>query len=88
MIQHSAGSGKSYSITWLAHQLVELKKRGKPVFDSVVVVTDRNVLDRQIRDNIRKFAQVSAVVGAVTKGSGQLKTFLRQGKKNHHFHSA
>ena len=81
LIQHSAGSGKSYSITWLAHQLVELKKNGRPVFDSVVVVTDRNVLDRQIRDNIRKFAQVSAVVGAVTKGSGQLKTFLRQGRK-------
>ena len=81
LIQHSAGSGKSNSITWLAHQLVELKKGGQPVFDSIIVVTDRTVLDKQIRDNIRQFAQVSAVVGAVTQGSGQLRGFIEQGKK-------
>jgi type I restriction enzyme R subunit len=51
------------------------------MFDSVVIVTDRNVLDKQIRDNIRRFAQVSAVVGAVTQGSGQLREFIRQGKR-------
>ncbi len=81
LIQHSAGSGKSNSITWLAHQLVELQHAGKPVFDSVIVVTDRRVLDKQIRDNIKQFAQVSAVVGAVTQGSGQLRSFLREGKR-------
>lgn len=81
LIQHSAGSGKSNSITWLAHQLVELKEGDKPIFDSVIVVTDRRVLDKQIRDNIKQFAQVSAVVGAVTQGAGQLREFIRQGKK-------
>ncbi|WP_437230200.1 type I restriction endonuclease subunit R [Planctomicrobium sp. SH661] len=81
LIQHSAGSGKSNSITWLAHQLVEVQKDGKPVFDSVIVVTDRRVLDKQIRDNIKQFAQVAAIVGAVTQGSGQLRSFLREGKK-------
>jgi type I restriction enzyme R subunit len=102
LIQHSAGSGKSNSITWLAHQLVELKtgqvawepsnrvsRRNSvaesaaqaPVFDSVIVVTDRRNLDKQIRDNIKRFAQVSAVVGAVTEGSAQLRQFLQDGKK-------
>jgi len=81
LIQHSAGSGKSNSITWLAHQLVELKQGDKPIFDSVIVVTDRRVLDKQIRNNIRQFAQVSAVVGAVTQGSRQLREFILQGKK-------
>jgi len=81
LIQHSAGSGKSNSIAWLAHQLVELKKDGKTIFDSIIVVTDRKVLDKQIRDNIKQFAQVSAVVGAVTQGSGQLRKFIQDGKK-------
>ena len=60
LIQHSAGSGKSNSITWLAHQLVSLhdSTNTKPVFDSIIVVTDRKVLDKQIRDNIKQFAQV------------------------------
>lgn len=83
LIQHSAGSGKSNSITWLAHQLVSLhdKTNQNPVFDSVIVVTDRTVLDKQIRDNIRQFAQVNSVVEAITKGSKQLKTALEDGKK-------
>ncbi len=81
LIQHSAGSGKSNSIAWLAHQLVELKRQAKPVFDSIIVVTDRRVLDKQIRDTIKQFAQVSAVVGAVTQGSSQLRQFIEQGKK-------
>jgi type I restriction enzyme R subunit len=81
LIQHSAGSGKSNSITWLAHQLVELKREDKPIFDSVILVTDRKVLDKQIRDNIKQFAQVTAIVGAVTQGSGQLREFILQGKK-------
>ncbi len=83
LIQHSAGSGKSFSITWLAHQLVSLhnEQNTEPVFDSVIVVTDRRVLDKQIRANIKQFAQVSSVVEAIDKGSKQLKKALEEGKK-------
>ena len=81
LIQHSAGIGKSNSISWLAHQLIGLEKEGSSLFDTVIVVTDRRVLDKQLRDNIKRFAQVSSIVGAVTEGSGQLRTFLEQGKK-------
>jgi type I restriction enzyme R subunit len=59
LIQHSAGSGKSNSIAWLSHQLISLKKDDKEIFDSIIVITDRRVLDKQIRDTIRQFAQVS-----------------------------
>lgn len=67
LIQHSAGSGKSNSITWLAHQLVSLHnhENSDAIFDSVIVVTDRKILDKQIRDNIRQFAQVNKVVEAI-----------------------
>ena len=81
LIQHSAGSGKSNSIAWLGHQLIGLETGGKPTFDTVIVVTDRRNLDKQIRDTIKQFAQVSSVVGAVTEGSQQLRTYLQQGKK-------
>ena len=80
LIQHSAGSGKSNSIAWLAHQLIGLAKEGKPVFDSVIVVTDRRILDRQIRDTIRQFAQVGATVGHAER-SGDLRQFIESGKK-------
>ena len=80
LIQHSAGSGKSNSIAWLAHQLIGLAKHGEPVFDSVVVVTDRRILDRQIRDTIKQFAQVSATVGHARR-SGDLRRFIEGGKK-------
>jgi hypothetical protein len=72
LIQHSAGSGKSNSIAWLGHQLIGLETGGKPTFDTVIVVTDRRNLDKQIRDTIKQFAQVSSIVGAVTEGSQQL----------------
>jgi type I restriction enzyme, R subunit len=83
LIQHSAGSGKSNSITWLAHQLVSLHNstNTETVFDSIIVVTDRKVLDKQIRDNIKQFAQVAKVVEAIDKGSKQLKEALEDGKK-------
>ena len=81
LIQHSAGSGKSNSIAWLAHQAIELKKDGLPVFDTLIVVTDRRILDKQIRENIKQFAHVAAVVGAVTEGSKQLREFIEAGKK-------
>jgi type I restriction enzyme R subunit len=63
LIQHSAGSGKSNSIAWLAHQLIGLRSNEIPVFDSIIVVTDRRILDQQIRDTIKQFAQVGATVG-------------------------
>jgi type I restriction enzyme R subunit len=81
LIQHSAGSGKSNSIAWLAHQLVGLESGGDAIFDSVVVITDRTVLDKQIRDTIRSYAQVRSVVGAVTEGSAQLRHFIEAGKR-------
>lgn len=84
LIQHSAGSGKSNSIAWTAHQLVGLKPAGDPfgpdVFDSVIVVTDRRVLDKQIRNTIKQFAQVGSVVGHAER-SGDLRRMIEQGKK-------
>ena len=80
LIQHSAGSGKSNSIAWLAHQLIGLEKDGAVLFDSVVVVTDRRVLDRQIQDTIKQYAQVRSVVGHA-ESSSDLRTLLQQGKK-------
>jgi len=85
LIQHSAGSGKSNSIAWLTYQLIGMATGGSPIFDTVVVVTDRRVLDKQLRNTIKQFAQVSSVIGAVTGDSGsktkQLSDFLRSGKK-------
>ena len=80
LIQHSAGSGKSNSIAWLAHQLIGLERDDATVFDTVIVVTDRRILDRQIRDTIRQFAQVRSVVGPA-ETSGHLRTLLQEGKR-------
>jgi type I restriction enzyme R subunit len=80
LIQHSAGSGKSNSIAWLAHQLIGLHMGEALVFDSIIVVTDRRILDRQIRDTIKQFAQVGATVGHA-EHSGDLKKFIAEGKK-------
>ena len=80
LIHHSAGSGKSNSIAWLAHQLIGLRKDDAGVFDSIIVVTDRRILDTQIRDTIKQFAQVGATVGHADR-SGDLRTFIESGKK-------
>ena len=80
LIQHSAGSGKSNSIAWLARQLIDLKKDDTPVFDSIIVVTDRTILDRQIHDTIRQFSQVRATVGHADR-SDNLRQFIESGKK-------
>ena len=80
LIQHSAGSGKSNSIAWLAYQLVGLEKDSQHIFDSIVVVTDRTVLDRQIRDTIKQFAQVSSTIGHA-EHSSDLRKFIADGKK-------
>jgi len=120
LIQHSAGSGKSNSIAWLAHQLVGLCMKIQPVgagpcacpddvqsvganprvcpeisqphgvgqphgvaptiFDSIIVVTDRRILDQQIKDTVKQFAQVGATVGHA-EHSGDLRNFIESGKK-------
>jgi len=85
LIQHSAGSGKSNSIGWLTHQLIDAERDGKKIFDSIIVITDRTILDQQIRDTIKQFAQVSSTIGAVTgqgdSKTGQLRDFLAGGKR-------
>ncbi|MEB2806351.1 type I restriction endonuclease [Campylobacter upsaliensis] len=85
LIQHSAGSGKSNSIAWLAHNLVSLHKiennKEKYIFDSILVVTDRRVLDRQIRENVKSFEDNKGLVEAITEGSKQLKAAIEGGKK-------
>ena len=80
LVQHSAGSGKSNSIAWLAHQMIGLTKGGGPVFDSIIVVTDRRILDRQIRDTIKQYTQVRSTVGHAER-SGDLRRFIETGKK-------
>ena len=82
LIQHSAGSGKSNSITWTAYQLIELYAPGSdlPMFDSVVVVTDRRILDKQIRDTIKNFSEMKNIIAAATSSS-ELKTALETGKR-------
>jgi type I restriction enzyme R subunit len=90
LIQHSAGSGKSNSITWAAYQLIETYpentdvpgNRGveKPLFDSVIVVTDRRLLDKQIRDNIADFSEMKNII-APAYSSKELRASLEQGKK-------
>lgn len=80
LIQHSAGSGKSNSISWLAHQLIGLERDGHPMIDSVLVVTDRRILDKQIRDNIKQFMQVANTV-AWAEHSGDLRKAIQDGKR-------
>ncbi|MGL5948739.1 MAG: type I restriction endonuclease subunit R [Aeromonas sp.] len=90
LIQHSAGSGKSNSITWAAYQLIEAypateavaggKGMDQPLFDSVIVVTDRRLLDKQLRDNIKEFSEVKNIIAPAMKSS-ELKLALEHGKK-------
>ena len=82
LIQHSAGSGKSNSITWLGYQLIETYNIDGTanIFDSVIVVTDRRILDRQLKDNIRAFSEFKNVV-AHAYNSAELKSALENGKK-------
>lgn len=90
LIQHSAGSGKSNSITWAAYQLIETypvndsvpgsKGVSNPLFDSVIVVTDRRLLDKQLRENIKEFSEVKNIV-APAYSSKELKDSLESGKR-------
>jgi len=81
LIQHSAGSGKSFTIAWLAHRLATLHDAAdRRVFDSIVVVTDRKVLDRQLQRAMKQFEQVLGVVENIDTTSRQLKEALESGK--------
>ena len=83
LIQHTTGSGKSNSIAWLAHLLTHLYRSPTDtnrIFDSIIVVTDRRVLDQQLRNTIRQVAQVEGVVHAADENSAQLREFLEFGK--------
>ena len=80
LIQHSAGSGKSNSIAWVSRQLIELAKDGENIFDSIIIVTDRLVLDRQIHDTIQEFTQVTSTV-AHANTSTELRQYITEGKK-------
>jgi len=80
LIQHSAGSGKSNSIAWTVHKLVGLEVGGVPVFDTVIVVTDRQVLDKNLKDTIGGFAQTARLMGHAER-SGDLRGFIESGKK-------
>jgi type I restriction enzyme R subunit len=82
LIQHSAGSGKSNSIAWLAHQLANLSgPDGSVVFDSVVVITDRRVLDRQLQDTIKQFEKLKGTVSKIDRNTKQLVKALERGDK-------
>ncbi len=81
LIEHSAGSGKSNSIAWLAHQLSVLHDaQDKRVFDSIIVITDRRVLDKQLQQTVQQFEQTLGVVENIDKTSSQLKEALENGK--------
>ncbi|WP_083788822.1 type I restriction endonuclease subunit R [Aeromicrobium marinum] len=90
LIQHSAGSGKTNSISWTAHRLARLQVDDAPVFDSVIVVTDRNVLDSQLQAAIRQLDKGTGFVGAIDADaarraggskSGLLAKMLTDGKR-------
>ncbi|MBD7956392.1 DEAD/DEAH box helicase family protein [Microbacterium sp. Sa4CUA7] len=75
LVQHSAGSGKTNSISWLAHRLSQLHdESNERVFDTVVVVTDRTVLDKQLQDAISQFEKQAGVVQSITRESGESKS--------------
>ena len=83
LIEHTTGSGKSLTIGWLSHLLSSLYQSSsdtKRMFDSIIVVTDRRVLDKQIRNTIKQLEQTTGVVCPVDVDSQQLKLFLEQGK--------
>ena len=80
LIQHSAGSGKSNTIAWLANQLAGLESDGRNVFDSVLVVTDKRILDRQIQETVKSFTQVRSALKHA-EHSSDLKTAIEEGKR-------
>lgn len=90
LIEHSAGSGKSNSLTWLAYKMIKVcpdsmdasraKALDRPLFNSAIVVTDRRILDKQITDNIRAFGQSDQII-AHADSSKRLKEAIEQNKR-------
>jgi len=83
LIQHTTGSGKSYSIGWLSHLLTSLyrtKNDTNRMFDTIIVITDRKVLDKQLQNTIKQLEQTNGVVNPIDLNSSQLKEFLERGK--------
>jgi type I restriction enzyme R subunit len=83
LIQHTTGSGKSYEIGWLSHLLTSLYKNPndtKRIFDTIIVITDRKVLDQQLQYTIKQLEQTKGVVNPVDVNSSQLKKYLEDGK--------
>jgi len=79
LIQHSAGSGKTFTISWLAHQLSQIhSKEDKRIFDSVIVISDRKVIDKQLKDAVKQFEKKLGVVQWAEKSS-LLKNALETG---------
>lgn len=82
LIQHSAGSGKTNSISWLSHRLASLHNaEDKKIFDCVIVITDRTILDKQLQDAIYQIEHAQGVVKAIDKDSKQLAEALIDGTK-------
>ena len=82
LIQHSAGSGKSNTIAWLAHRLTGLHDPSDEIiFNSVIVVTDRKVLDNQLQNTVYQFERVGGVVEKIDRDSAQLRDAINSGKK-------
>lgn len=82
LIQHSAGSGKSKTIAWLSHQLSNLfGANQQPIFDSIIVITDRILLDKQLQKQIKQFEKINGTVKTITQGSKQLIKALTDGDK-------
>ncbi|MBU49065.1 MAG: restriction endonuclease subunit R [Deltaproteobacteria bacterium] len=80
LVQHSAGSGKSNTIAWLAHRLSSLHDvENQRVYNSIIVITDRTVLDRQLQDTIYQFDHVQGVVQVIDKDSNQLADAIAKG---------
>jgi type I restriction enzyme R subunit len=83
LIQHTTGSGKSFSIGWLSHTLTSLfqsKSDKKRMFDTILVITDRKVLDKQLQKTLMDLQQTQGVVNPVDINSKQLKEYLERGK--------
>lgn len=83
LIQHTTGAGKSFEIAWLGHMLSSLypdKTSTDRIFDSIIIITDRRVLDRQLRNTVKQFQRTKGLVKAAEYNSQQLKKFLEDGK--------
>ena len=82
LVQHTTGSGKSFEIGWLSFMLINLfKNNGQDrLFDSIIIITDRKVLDKQLQETVKSLEKVQGVVQTIDKNSEQLREALSKGK--------